>query len=1112
MTGGATVLVRGARARSLTLSCGGSPGLGSSGAFVLALTHSRHACRSFYESTGPEDPSPPPLPRLRPHPLPLSLPLLPRSNANAAAALTSCSSRQKSHSCADPDKTSTSTSTTTTSFCWTRALDGSQTNTPTLSGHIASSAIFPQRRFHSTSIFPTAVMAEPKWPGAVVRKTFLEFFEKRGHTIVPSSSVVPHNDPTLLFTNAGMNQFKPIFLGTISKADPMYSLKRATDTQKCIRAGGKHNDLDDVGKDSYHHTFFEMLGNWSFGDYFKKEAIEMSWELLTKVYGLDPSRLYVTYFEGNPDMGLEPDLEAKGLWQSVGVPDDHILPGNMKDNFWEMGDQGPCGPCSEVHYDKIGGRNASDLVNQDDPMVVEIWNNVFIQYDRQPDRSLKSLPAKHVDTGMGFERLVSALQNTVSNYATDIFTPLFKRIEEVTGARPYTDKYGADDVDGIDTAYRVIADHIRLLTFSMSDGAVPNNDGRGYVVRRVLRRGVRYARKYFNAEIGSFFSKILPALVDQMGEQFPEIVKKQQDIREILDEEEEAFARTLDRGEAQFEKYANAAIKKGEKKLSGAEVWRLYDTFGFPVDLTKLMAEERKLEIDDEEVKAAQDKAREASKVVKNSVQTFAKLNVHQIAELEQQLNVARTDDEAKFIKGDSKAKVQLIYDGKGFVKTTKDIAENAPLGLLLDKTNFYAESGGQVADTGRIVIDGVAEFKVLDVQNYGGYIVHNGYLEYGTLSSGNEVICEYDELRRSPIRNNHTGTHILNHSLREVLGDDINQKGSLVDNEKLRFDFSHKTGVTIPELKKIEDFSNSYIRQNGKIYAKEVDLDLAKGIEGVRAVFGETYPNPVRVVSVGVDVDTLLANPKNPEWRKISVEFCGGTHVEQTGLIKDLVIVEESGIAKGIRRIIAYTGDAAHQVQREADEFSKRLDALEALPFGPEKEQEIKTTQHALNQLTISTLTKEDIKKRFDKIVKSVTDEQKKRQKAEAKTALDTVVAHFDKNKDSKWFVGQLPISANAKAIGEVVKHFQSKDKERSVYLFGGSKNEGSVAHGVYVGTHLSSQGVTAEQWAAQVSGVVGGKSGGKEPTRQGQGTKAENLEEAVATAEKWLKEKLNI
>ncbi len=592
-------------------------------------------------------------------------------------------------------------------------------------------------------------------------------------------------------------------------------------------------------------TFFEMLGNWSFGDYFKKEAIAMSWELLTKVYGLDPDRLYVTYFEGNPDMSLDEDLEAKDLWLSVGVPDDHILPGNMKDNFWEMGDQGPCGPCSEIHYDKIGGgRNAAHLVNMDDPMVVEVWNNVFIQFDRQKDKSLKSLPAKHVDTGMGFERLVSALQDTTSNYATDVFTPLFARIRDVSGARPYTDKYGADDVDGIDTAYRVVADHIRTLTFSIADGAVPNNDGRGYVIRRVLRRGVRYARKYFNVEIGSFFSSVLPALVDQMGGQFPEIVKKQQDIKEILDEEELAFARTLDRGEAQFEKFAADVVRKGETRLSGDVVWRLYDTFGFPVDLTKLMAEEKKLDIDDDEVKVAQEKAREASKSVKEAVQTFSKLNVHQIAELER-LGVARPDDGAKFARGDVKAKVQLIYDGEGFVKSSRDVPREKPLGLLLDRTNFYAESGGQVADTGRIVIDGVAEFKVLDVQSHGGYVVHNGHVEYGELSAGDDVLCEYDELRRQPIRNNHTGTHVLNHSLREVLGDDVHQKGSLVDSEKLRFDFSHKTGLTGPELSKIEDLSNAYIRQNCKIYAKDVELDLAQQIEGVRAVFGETYPKP---------------------------------------------------------------------------------------------------------------------------------------------------------------------------------------------------------------------------------------------------------------------------
>ncbi|TVY91817.1 Alanine--tRNA ligase [Lachnellula willkommii] len=950
-----------------------------------------------------------------------------------------------------------------------------------------------------------------KWTAAVVRKQFLDFFAEKGHTIVPSSSVVPHNDPTLLFTNAGMNQFKPIFLGTIGKTDDLAQLKRATDSQKCIRAGGKHNDLDDVGKDSYHHTFFEMLGNWSFGDYFKQGAIEMSWELLTKVYGLEPDRLYVTYFEGDEAAGLEPDVEAKALWSKVGVADDHILPGNMKDNFWEMGDQGPCGPCSEVHYDRIGGgRNAAHLVNEDDPNVLEIWNNVFMQYDRQKDRSLKTLPSQHIDTGMGYERLVSVLQDKSSNYDTDVFSPLFARIQEVTGARPYSDKYGKDDADGIDTAYRVVADHIRLLTFAISDGGVPNNEGRGYVVRRVLRRGSRYARKYFNAEIGSFFSQILPALVAQMGEQFPEIKKKEQDVKEILDEEEEAFARTLDRGEKMFEKYAAQAIKTNTKKLSGADVWRLYDTFGFPEDLTKIMAEERGLETDDAEIEIAKVKAREASKSVKEAAHTFAKLDVHQIAELDK-IGIVRPNDDAKFSKGDSKGKIQLIYDGKDFLKSTEALLSGKTFGILLDKTNFYAEQGGQVFDTGKMIIDDVAEFKVLDVQAYGGYIIHNGYLEYGHLKAGDEVICEYDELRRSPIRNNHTGTHILNHALREHLGDDINQKGSLVDQDKLRFDFSHKSQVTNPELKKIEDSSNSYIKQNCKIYSKDVDLDIAKGIEGVRAVFGETYPNPVRVVSVGVEVDTLLAEPRNPEWRKVSVEFCGGTHVDQTGLIKDLVIVEESGIAKGIRRIIAYTGDAAHEVQRQALEFNKRIEALEKMPHGVEKEAEVKATQQDLNQLTISTLTKEELKTRFGKVQKDVLDEQKKKQKAESKTALDTVTGHFAENKDSKIFIGKLPISANAKAVTDVMNHFKSKAKDKSVFVFAG--DDGPVVHhGVYVGTDHISRGVKAEEWVAAVSEVVGGRSGGKEPTRTGQGTKPEKIDEGVAVAEKWFKEKLTL
>lgn len=958
-------------------------------------------------------------------------------------------------------------------------------------------------------------MSELKWPSARVRQAFFDYMEQRGHTIVPSGSVVPYDDPSLLFTNAGMNQFKPIFLGTVNKSHPMFSLKRAADTQKVIRAGGKHNDLDDVGKDSYHHTFFEMLGNWSFGDYFKAEAIEMAWEILTKVYGLDPARLYATYFEGDEGLGLPPDHEARQLWLDIGLPEDHVVPGDMKDNFWEMGDQGPCGPSSEIHYDKVGGRNAAHIVNKDDPMVVEIWNLVFIQFDRQKDRTLRPLPAKHVDTGMGFERLVSALQGTRSNYATDCFTPLFERIRDVAGVRPYADRYGRDDADGVDTAYRVVADHIRTLSFAIADGAVPNSDGRGYVVRRILRRGVRYARKYLGAEIGSFFSRILPALVAHMGAQFPELAGKQHGIKEILDEEEAAFARTLDRGEAQFEKYAaNAAraaraAKDGVGKLDGDVVWRLYDTFGFPVDLTQIMAQERGLVIDEREVDAARDRAREASKAVKASVDTFAKLDVHQIAHLEQQ-NVGRTDDEAKFAKGDAEAKVQLVFDGKTFRASTEDLPPKTALGILLDRTNFYAESGGQVADTGRIVIDGVAEFRVMDVQNYGGFVLHSGYVEYGALSSGERVVCEYDELRRSPIRSNHSGTHVLNHSLREVLGDDVNQKGSLVDDEKLRFDFSHKAQVTVEELRRIEDLSNRYIGRDSRIYARDVDLDLARQIEGVRAVFGETYPNPVRVVSVGADIDAMLEDPRNGRWRQFSVEFCGGTHVESTGSIKQLVLVEESGIAKGIRRIVAYTGEAAHRVQREAAEFSNKLDALDDMPFGARKEAQVKLVSQELSQLVISALTKDEFNTRFQRIAAAVVADQKKRQKAEAGAAVSCVAKHFEDNKGSDHFVGRLPIGANAKALTEVFKHFQAKDKTKSVYIFGGGEEEGAVVHGVYVGTSLSSKGVTAEQWASVVSNIVGGRSGGKEPTRQGVGVRPEKIDEAVEEARKWLEEKL--
>ena len=820
-----------------------------------------------------------------------------------------------------------------------------------------------------------------------------------------------------------------------------------------------------------------MLGNWSFGDYFKEEAIGMAWELLTKEYGLEVDRLYVTYFEGDKASGVEPDLEAKAFWMKIGVTEDHILLGNMKDNFWEMGDQGPCGPCSEVHYDRIGGRNAAHLVNMDDPNVLEIWNIVFIQFNRQEDRSLKPLPNKHIDTGMGFERVVSILQNKTSNYDTDVFYPLFRRIQEITGARQYTDKYGKDDVDGIDMAYRVVADHIRTLAIAISDGAVPNNEGRGYVVRRVLRRGCRYASKYLNAEIGSFFAKVLPTLIEQLGDHFPVLREKHQTVELLLNQEEAAFGAALIKGGDQFEKDALKALSSGTNKLSGEQVWRLYDTYGFPEDLTKLMCEERGLSWDENEIAIAREKARMASKQVGTSsstTKTFSKPDVHQLGKLKD-MGLTETDSSLKYSQTKCSAKILLLFEGENFVETSDAIKDKSSFGVILDRTNFYAEQGGQVADKGKLSTKG-AEFEVEDCQVYSNFVVHNGQLsEGGSLKKGDEVTCEYDITRRDLILKNHTGTHVLNHALRKHLDIEykekgpepnpkkpvaekvkqkamkqpVDQRGSLVDSEKLRFDFSHIGSIEVDMLKEIEESSIGYINEDSKVYAKDVDLATAKTIEGVRAVFGENYPDPVRVVSIGKDVDTLLADPSNKEWLKYSVEFCGGTHVPSTGAIKDLVIVEESGIANGVRRIVAYTGDAAKGVRVEADTFSKELDTLEALPFA-EKVQKCKTVQDSLRRLVISTVTKATLLKRFDAIQKSVLDEQKKLQKAESKTALETIKTHFAAKEGSKVFIGAAPISANSKAVSDALQQYKGTDK--IICLLGGGATGDSVVHGVHV------------------------------------------------------------
>lgn len=908
-----------------------------------------------------------------------------------------------------------------------------------------------------------------------------------------------------------MNQYKPIFLGTVEPTSPLFKLKRAANSQKCIRAGGKHNDLEDVGRDSYHHTFFEMLGNWSFGDYFKKEAIKMAWDLLTKVYGLDPERLYVSYFGGDEKSGLEPDLEAKQIWLNMGVPEDHILPGDAKDNFWEMGDQGPCGPCSEIHYDRIGGRNAAHLVNMDDPNVLEIWNIVFIQFNREASGELRSLPNKHIDTGMGFERLVSVLQDKLSNYDTDVFTPIFAKIQELTGAREYTGKFGDEDVDGLDTAYRVVADHVRTLTFALSDGGVPNNDGRGYVLRRILRRGCRYVRKKFDVPIGTFFSRLAPTLIGQVSDIFPELSKKPEDVFEILNEEEESFSRTLDRGEKLFEQYAAAAIASKQKTLNGKDVWRLYDTYGFPVDLTRLMAEEAGLEIDEQEFEKAKEASKEASKGGKKSEgKDIVKLDVHTLQELADK-KVPVTDDHFKYLPGDIDASVLAIFADNAFVESTDSLEEGAFFGVILDKTNFYAEQGGQEYDQGKFVIDGETEFEVTNVQVYAGYVLHTGFLKYGNLKVGSHVNAGFDELRRWPIRNNHTGTHVLNYALKEVLGDSVDQKGSLVSPEKLRFDFSHKAALALKEVESVEDISNEYIKKNLSVYAKDVPLEKAQEINGLRAVFGEKYPDPVRVVSVGVSVEELLAEPSSEKWAKYSIELCGGTHVAKTGEIKELVIIEESGIAKGIRRIVAVTGSTAYDVQKLAKAFDEKLDSLSALPIGSEKEAVSKTLGVELKKLSVSVLAKNQLQTKLTTIQKKIADDAKAKHKTEAKKVLDTVTEFFENNKAASYFVGEIAgISANSKALLEAINFVKTKKSDKSVYLFAGE--QGKVAHGCFVSSEAESKGLTAQELANVATKSVGGRSGGKGPTVQGSGDDESKISAAVTELSTLLKEKLTV
>lgn len=714
-----------------------------------------------------------------------------------------------------------------------------------------------------------------------IRKAFKDFFAAKDHVIVPSAPMVVKNDPTLMFTNAGMNQFKDLFLGNA----PIKN-RRVADSQKCLRVSGKHNDLEEVGHDTYHHTMFEMLGNWSFGDYFKKEAIGWCWELLTEVFKLDKNRLYATVFEGNEKDGVGLDTEAKEIWKKY-LPEDHIILGNKKDNFWEMGETGPCGPCSEVHIDlrdeaeraAVSGR---DLVNKDNPLVIEIWNLVFMQFNRKADGHLEPLPEKHVDTGMGFERLCMALQGKKSNYDTDVFQGLLGAISEISGI-----KYGENE--DVDVAMRVIADHIRAISFSIADGQLPSNVKAGYVIRRILRRAVRYGYTFLDLK-EPFLCRLVPTLVNDMGEAFPELPAQQQLITKVIKEEEEAFLRTLEKGI----KLMDSILEKSKETMviGGVDAFTLYDTYGFPIDLTGLIAEEKGYKVDMEgfnvELQKQKERARNAT------ANTFGDWTEYNSGE-----NVEFTGYDTTIQDG------ALLLRHRTVVQKNKEMLQ-----LVFDKTPFYGEMGGEVGDTGTITSADGEIIRILNTVKENGLTIH--IAERLPQNCSAPFTLAVDAERRKKIANNHTCTHLMDQALREILGTHVEQKGSYVCDSYLRFDFSHYEKLTGEQIRAIEKYVNKMIRANYPLIEKR-DATMEEANEmGAIALFGEKYGDRVRVVNFGP-----------------STELCGGCHASATGNIGYFQITSEGAIAAGIRRIEAVTGEAAESYSESAQDALRAARSL---------------------------------------------------------------------------------------------------------------------------------------------------------------------------------------
>ncbi|MCB0651864.1 MAG: alanine--tRNA ligase [Saprospiraceae bacterium] len=868
-----------------------------------------------------------------------------------------------------------------------------------------------------------------------IRKTFLDFFKSKGHKIVPSSPIVNKDDPTLMFINAGMNQFKDFFLGNQTPDVP-----RIADTQKCLRVSGKHNDLEEVGRDSYHHTMFEMLGNWSFGEYFKKEAIAWAWELLTEVYKLDKNRLYVSVFKGEPSENLEPDEEAADIWAQY-VSRDRILYFDKKDNFWEMGDSGPCGPCSEIHIDlrseeeraRIAGK---DLVNADDPLVVEIWNLVFIQFNRKADGSLEELPAKHVDTGMGFERLCMAVQGKKSNYETDVFTPFIEYIEKVSGKK-YTNRY--ENAATSDIAMRVVSDHIRAVAFAIADGQLPSNTGAGYVIRRILRRAVRYYFSFLDIN-EPFLHTLIPLLAERFKEIFPELMAQKDQVAKIIEGEEKSFLNTLAKGLKRLD-----SIDTSDGKINGEEAFELYDTFGFPIDLTRLIAEEKGLTIDEAgfETAMAAQKERARSAAQKQVGDWY----------------VLDDGESSTFVGYD-----QLQVHNASVLKyRTVKLKKGNQYQIVLNTTPFYAESGGQAGDSGWLTF-GDEKIKVIDTQRENDLSIH--IVEKLPADLEAEVLAQVDPGVRNATENNHTATHLMHAALHRILGNNALQKGQSVDADKLRFDFSHFQKVTEEELAAIEQMVNEKIREDIKLEEeRNMPIEEAKAL-GAMMLFGEKYGENVRVITFD---------------KNFSRELCGGTHVTSTGKIGQFKILSEGAVAAGIRRIEAITADKAEAFVN--DELNE-LKAVRAL---------LKSSGETARHVEALQEENKKLKKELEKLVA-----------AQASGLKDNLKSIIEKVNGINFIAAKLPIT-DANAVKTLAFQLE-KELGNAVIAFGAIVNGNPQLTLMISNEVVASHGLDAGKMIREAAKAIQGGGGGQPHFATAGGKNPEGLDEALAKTRELL------